>query len=258
MREGHGVAQVVVAPEHHVVFRKFGIPGAAPAATGFDPSSTGVLANATISFNGVPGNFNNWEIDGTNNVDQGSGSNSLMLYPSIDSISEFRISTSNYSAEYGKSGGANVEVVTKSGTNKFHGVAFEFLRNDAFDANDWFFLAMAHWQLGQRQLRRGATLGLGGALDLGDQLKVALEVPLLEPGRVAPPIPVRQVLGFLESAGEETPTQRAVGHKPDSQLAAHRQNLVLDVARPKRVFGLQRRNRVRLDRAAQSLRRGLG
>ena len=114
------------------------VPGAAPAGTGFDPSSTGVLANATISFNGVPGNFNNWEIDGTNNVDQGSGSNSLMLYPSIDSISEFRISTSNYSAEYGKSGGANVEVVTKSGTNKFHGDMFEFLRNDAFDANDWF------------------------------------------------------------------------------------------------------------------------
>ena len=114
------------------------IPGAAPAGTGFDPTSTGVLANATIAFNGVPGNFNNWEIDGTNNVDQGSGSNSLMLYPSIDSISEFRISTSNYSAEYGKSGGANIEVVTKSGTNKFHGDLFEFVRNDAFDANDWF------------------------------------------------------------------------------------------------------------------------
>ncbi len=114
------------------------VPGAAPAGTGFDPTSTGVLANATIAFNGVPGNFNNWEIDSTNNVDQGSGSNSLMTYPSIDSISEFRISTSNYSAEYGKSGGANIEVVTKSGTNKFHGDAFEFLRNEAFDANDWF------------------------------------------------------------------------------------------------------------------------
>jgi len=114
------------------------VPGAAPAGTGFDPTSVGVLANATISFNGVPGNFNNWEIDGTNNVDQGSGSNSLMIYPSIDSISEFRISTSNYSAEYGKSGGANIEVVTKSGTNKFHGDLFEFVRNDAFDANDWF------------------------------------------------------------------------------------------------------------------------
>jgi carboxypeptidase family protein len=114
------------------------VPGAAAQGTGFDPSSVGVLANATISFNGVPGNFNNWEIDGTNNVDQGSGSNSLMIYPSIDSISEFRISTSNYSAEYGKSGGANIEVVTKSGTNKFHGDLFEFVRNDAFDANDWF------------------------------------------------------------------------------------------------------------------------
>ncbi len=114
------------------------VPGAAPAGTGFDPTSVGVLANATISFNGVPGNFNNWEVDSTNNVDQGSGSNSLMLYPSIDSIGEFRISTSNYSAEYGKSGGANIEVVTKSGTKDFHGDLFEFVRNDAFDANDWF------------------------------------------------------------------------------------------------------------------------
>jgi hypothetical protein len=114
------------------------VPGAASLSTGFDPSSVGVLANATISFNGVPGNFNNWEIDSTNNVDQGSGSNSLMVYPSIDSIAEFRISTSNYSAEYGKSGGANIEVVTKSGTRDFHGDAFEFVRNDKFDANDWF------------------------------------------------------------------------------------------------------------------------
>ena len=114
------------------------VPGAAPAGTGFDPTSVGVLANATISFNGVPGNFNNWEVDSTNNVDQGSGSNSLMTFPSIDSINEFRISTSNYSAEYGKSGGANIEVVTKSGTNKFHGDLFEFVRNDVFDANDWF------------------------------------------------------------------------------------------------------------------------
>jgi hypothetical protein len=114
------------------------IPGASTLGTGFDPSSVGVLANGTISFNGVPGNFNNWEIDSTNNVDQGSGSNSLMQYPSIDSISEFRISTSNYSAEFGKSGGANIEVVTKSGTKDFHGNLFEFVRNDAFDANNWF------------------------------------------------------------------------------------------------------------------------
>ena len=117
-------------PDHDVVGRLlsrrfvssggFPVHGAATLSTGFDPSSVGVLANATISFNGVPGNFNNWEIDSTNNVDQGSGSNSLMVYPSIDSIAEFRISTSNYSAEYGKSGGANIEVVTKYKYESLH------------------------------------------------------------------------------------------------------------------------------------------
>jgi len=135
------------------------IPGAAPLGTGFDPTSVGVLANATISFNGVPGNFNNWEIDSTNNVDQGSGSNSLMLYPSIDSIAEFRISTSNYSAEYGKSGGANIEVVTKSGTKEFHGDLFEYVRNDAFDANDWFLNQAAQPRNPLKRNNWGFTLG---------------------------------------------------------------------------------------------------
>jgi hypothetical protein len=112
------------------------VPGAAPG--GYDPTTVGDLASSTLPFNGVPGNMNNWEVDGTNNVDQGSGSDSLQVFPSLDSIAEFRISTSNYSAEYGKSGGAIIEVVTKSGTDHFHGDGFEFVRNDKFDANDWF------------------------------------------------------------------------------------------------------------------------
>ena len=135
------------------------VPGAATLSTGFDPSSIGVLANATISFNGVPGNFNNWEIDSTNNVDQGSGSNSLMIYPSVDSIAEFRISTSNYSAEYGKSGGANIEVVTKSGTKDFHGDLFEYIRNDAFDANDWFLNQAAQPREPLKRNNWGFTVG---------------------------------------------------------------------------------------------------
>jgi hypothetical protein len=114
------------------------VPGAATLGTGFDSSHVGVLANAAISFNGLPVNIENWEVDSTNNIDQGSGSGSVMTYPSIDSIAEFRVSTANYSAEYGKSGGANIEVVTKSGTKDFHGDLFEFVRNDRFDANDWF------------------------------------------------------------------------------------------------------------------------
>ena len=114
------------------------VPGAASVGTGYDPTSIGPNAPAAIAFNGLPVNVQNWEIDGTNNIDQGSGSGSMMTYPSIDSIAEFRVSTANYSAEYAKSGGAQIEIVTKSGTKDFHGDLFEFVRNDAFDANDWF------------------------------------------------------------------------------------------------------------------------
>jgi hypothetical protein len=112
------------------------IPGAAPG--GYDPSNVGVLASSGISFNGAPVQYNSWEIDGTNNTDQGAGGTANMVYPNVDAIAEFRISTSKYDASYGKNAGALIEVVTKSGTNRFHGTMFEFLRNDALDANDWF------------------------------------------------------------------------------------------------------------------------
>ena len=112
------------------------IPGAAPG--GYDPSNIGVLAGSGISFNGMPTAYNNWEIDGTNNADQGAGGTANMTYPNIDALAEFRIVTSNYSAEYGKNAGATIEVATKAGTRQFHGTLFEFIRNDRLDANDWF------------------------------------------------------------------------------------------------------------------------
>ena len=114
------------------------IPGAAPDGGAFGPDSVSNTSSVTLPINGVPGNFNNWELDGVNIVQQGSNSDDVNIYPSLDMIAEFRISTSNYSAEFPKSAGANVEVITRSGTNKFHGSAFEFLRNDALNANDWF------------------------------------------------------------------------------------------------------------------------
>ena len=68
------------------------IPGAAPLGGGFDPNSVSDLATDTLPVNGLPGNMNNWEIDGINNVDQGSGSDSLQVYPSLDSIAELKVS----------------------------------------------------------------------------------------------------------------------------------------------------------------------
>jgi hypothetical protein len=64
--------------------------------------------------------------------------NGVVYNPNPDTVAEFRILESNYSAEYGRNGGGIISVVTKSGTNEFHGSAFEFLRNDAFNANSFF------------------------------------------------------------------------------------------------------------------------
>lgn len=112
------------------------VPGAVPQ-NGLITTSVGVYANNSISFNGVRTQYNNWEIDGGNNTDEGS-SGSFNTYPNLDTIAEFRISTSNYGADIGRHAGANIEMATKSGTKSFHGDLFEYVRNDHFDANDWF------------------------------------------------------------------------------------------------------------------------
>ncbi|MGD0222161.1 MAG: carboxypeptidase-like regulatory domain-containing protein [Terriglobia bacterium] len=111
------------------------VPGAV-ADDGLDTSHVGVLGNNNISFNGGRMQYNNWEIDGGNNTDEGSAG-TFNTYPNLDTIAEFRISTSNYGADMGKHSGATIEVATKSGTKDFHGDAFEYVRNDVFDANPW-------------------------------------------------------------------------------------------------------------------------
>ncbi len=111
------------------------VPGAVPE--GLITNTVGVLANNSISFNGSRTQYNNWTVDGAPNTDEGSAS-TLNTYPNLDSIAEFRISTSNYGAEYGHHSGAQIDVVTKSGTSQFHGSAFEYLRNDVLDAQNFF------------------------------------------------------------------------------------------------------------------------
>jgi len=105
--------------------------------TGQDEGTVGVYGNVSYSMNGGRVEYNNWELDGGDNMDNGSNS-TLNVYPSVDAIAEFKVLTSNYGAQYGRNGSGTVEVETKSGTNTFHGDVYEFVRNDAFNAKNYF------------------------------------------------------------------------------------------------------------------------
>ncbi|WP_446742849.1 TonB-dependent receptor domain-containing protein [Silvibacterium acidisoli] len=91
---------------------------------------------STISSNGGRSTWGQINVDGVTMVNNRHAY--VNLYPSIDAIQEFRVQTGNYSSEYGGSAGANVNIQLKSGTNEFHGSAFEFIRNDAVDARNYF------------------------------------------------------------------------------------------------------------------------
>jgi hypothetical protein len=105
--------------------------------TGMDEPQVGINGSVAFSMNGGRTEYNNWELDGGDNMDNGSNG-TLNVYPSVDAISEFKVLTSNYGAQYGRNGSGTVEVETKSGTRSFHGDAYEFVRNDFFNAQNYF------------------------------------------------------------------------------------------------------------------------
>jgi hypothetical protein len=113
------------------------------------------LDQGQFSVNGQRASSNYWMVDGvsanfgmsaTSDIGNGlggtlgsfsvlGGTNSLV---SVDALQEFRIQTSTYAPEFGRTPGAQISIVTRSGTSQFHGSAFDYVRNDIFDANDWF------------------------------------------------------------------------------------------------------------------------
>ncbi len=104
--------------------------------TGQDDPQVGVYGNVAYSMNGGRTEYNNWELDGGDNMDNGSNA-TLNVYPNVEAIAEFKVLTSNYGAQYGRNGSGTVEVETKSGGSSFHGSAFEYLRNEFFNARSW-------------------------------------------------------------------------------------------------------------------------
>jgi hypothetical protein len=106
-----------------------GVANQLPDKVGF-----GLANNTSISVNGARTGANNYTVDGADINDSGSNG-TLLNTPSIDAIREFTLERSNYDAAFGRSGGGQIVVATKSGTNQFHGSAYEFNRNNFYNAN---------------------------------------------------------------------------------------------------------------------------
>jgi hypothetical protein len=97
----------------------------------------GLLGGSDLSVSGSTVTSNVWTVDGANNNDVGSN-RTILVYPSVDAIEEFKIHRNSYGAEFGGAGGAQINVVTRGGTNDFHGTLLYFGRNDALNSTNYF------------------------------------------------------------------------------------------------------------------------
>ena len=121
--------------------------------TGGPGNETSIRGGYSLSVEGSRENATDWLLDGVDNNELTAGA--IAILPSIDAIQEFKVLTSNYSAEYGTRGGPTVLVTTKSGTNEYHGSLFEYFRNTVLDARSYFASSTEKFNLNQF----GAALG---------------------------------------------------------------------------------------------------
>jgi hypothetical protein len=115
------------------------IPGVTRGNPGANIDGAGSLAwraSASFSANGQRPRDNNYMLDGVDNNE--TWLQTVVIFPSVDALDEFKLQTSTFSAEFGRSTGGVVNLQIKSGSNAFHGSLFEFMRNDRLDANNWF------------------------------------------------------------------------------------------------------------------------
>ena len=120
-------------------------------------------SNGTDAFVTAGGSYNdnNFQMNGVeiNDFQQSQNYSGGVAVPNPDAIEEFKVQTGQYDASFGRDAGANVNVVTKTGTNEFHGTLFEFLRNDALNANEWFRNRNGAPRQVLRQNQYGMTFG---------------------------------------------------------------------------------------------------
>ncbi len=136
------------------------VPGVVRGIPGANIDGAGSLAwraSASFSANGQRARDNNYMLDGVDNNE--TWLQTVVLFPSVDSLDEFKLQTSTYSAEFGRSLGGVVNLQIKSGTNKMSGSAYEFLRNEAFDANNFFNNRAGRKKPDFSQHQFGGTLG---------------------------------------------------------------------------------------------------
>ncbi len=130
-----------------------------PGVTGSGTSEIGIGLTNVVDFsvNGTRRNSINFLVDGVSNTDVGSGI-TLLSIPTVDSIQEFRVITSIPTAEFGKSGGGVVNLITRGGGQEFHGGVYHFLRNDKLNANSFFNNANGTFGPNDQQVRLGLAV----------------------------------------------------------------------------------------------------
>jgi carboxypeptidase family protein/TonB-dependent receptor-like protein len=138
-----------------------GVHNAGELGTGATAQSQIGQSNDGIFVHGARSYDNNWQLDGISVTDvQGSGSISGGIpIPNPDMLEEFKVQTGLYDASFGRGAGADVSVITKSGTNAYHGTVFEFLRNDVLNANDYFLNSTGQRRPNLKQNQVGFALG---------------------------------------------------------------------------------------------------
>ncbi|HEX4277071.1 MAG TPA: TonB-dependent receptor [Bryobacteraceae bacterium] len=131
-----------------------------PMAAAFSPSAT--PREGALNINGMRSTYNNFLMDGIDNnaySPSNQGYSSQVVQPSPDAIAEFKVITSNFSAEYGRVGGGVINAVLRSGSNQFHGTAYEFLRNTSLNAVGFTFSPTVFLKPTLQRNQFGATIG---------------------------------------------------------------------------------------------------